>query len=116
MPSCSPPELGVACFDGPALFDVLSDGELPQGMLSQTETGLAKRDAWAAWAYDHFNEVRSQFGLPEIEKGRVEHSGCAFIRYIREMIDMNWLEEIPAATRAKVPPQFMSRKKQRMSS
>jgi hypothetical protein len=97
------------------LFDLLSDGELPTGMLSQTESGLAKRAAWATWAYGHFNEVRSRFGLPEIERGRIEHSGCEFIRYIREMIDKHWLEEIPAATRTRIPPQFMSSKRRRTS-
>jgi hypothetical protein len=58
------------------------------------------RNCWAAWAYAHFNMERDKFGLHHVDDGKVEHSGCEYIRYLRECMDQELWEFIPPSTRA----------------
>jgi hypothetical protein len=93
------------------LCDLLSDGISLDGMFSKTAAGLEKRERWQNWALRHFNEVRKKHHLPALDTGLNEHSACEFIRYIRQMLDSGWLDEIPPAVRAKLPTEHMDRAK-----
>ena len=60
------------------------------------------RFAWGTWAYLHFNMERQNLGLYELPDGKVEHSGCEFVRYCRECLDHGHPEFIPSATLARI--------------
>ena len=60
------------------------------------------RFAWGTWAYFHFNMERQNLGLYELPDGKVEHSGCEFVRYCRECLDQGHPEFIPSATLARI--------------
>ena len=95
--------------DSIQICNLLSDGLCLDGMFSTTAEGLQKRDRWASWALCHFNEIREQYHLQLLDAGLNEHSACEFIRYVRQMIDSGWFDEIPPAIRARIPKQYMHR-------
>ena len=77
------------------LYDILSTAELPPGFLQPSSS---KRIRWGIWCYAHFNEERDRLNLHTLPDGKIEHSGCEFIRYCRECWDRGWLECIPPKT------------------
>ena len=81
------------------LYDLLSEYvERPELWRPDAEG----RIAWGTWAYYHFNMGRQKLGLHEIGDGKVEHSGCEFVRYCRECLDRGHPEFIPPATLARI--------------
>jgi hypothetical protein len=77
------------------LFDLVSDGKLPDGFMM---TNSAGRIRWGAWAYNHFNAERENVGLDQLTSDKCEHSGCEYIRYCRECLQNGWAEYIPPKT------------------
>ena len=66
----------------PELWDPDADGRFP----------------WGSWACSHFNLERRKLRLRELPDGKVEHSGCEYVRYCRECLDQGHHECIPSAT------------------
>ena len=77
------------------LFDLVSRGDLPTGLMSTTSIGRCR---WGAWAYAHFNAERGRAGLSQLPADKCEHSGCEFVRYCRECLQQGWADYIPSRT------------------
>ena len=89
------------------LYDILASAELPPGFLQPSSS---KRIRWGVWCYAHFNQERGRLNLHTLPDGKIEHSGCEYIRYCRECWAHGWLECIPTKTLERI--QLWSRAKE----
>ena len=77
------------------LYDIVSSSSLPRGFLQPMSCG---RTAWSVWAYWHFNAEREAQGLHGLPCGKIEHSACEYVRYIRQCVSREGNDCVPVAT------------------